>query len=184
MAVDQPGVFRRWQGTFHRWTSVAGQGYSELLRFLGGHDQEWVASDQPDAKLVLVNDGKGDFTVGGTYGRVRDSHTCRRRFGYSERLPTENQNQGRFPFKSDRPFVHLKGSPRTSQRISGTSGGLLSMRTTERSCSFRGRKILSVFVIVKQANSPPLPSCHSLRSKDSYHLWFSVELPYEELGLS
>jgi hypothetical protein len=39
----------------------------------------------------------------------------------------------------------------------------------------------SVPCVIPYNISPPHAE---LRNKDSYHLWFSVELPYEELGLS
>jgi hypothetical protein len=33
-----------------------------------GHLDMVLSNDQPDPKLILLNDGKGNFTVGGTYG--------------------------------------------------------------------------------------------------------------------
>ncbi len=33
-----------------------------------GHLGMVLSNDQPDPKLVLLNDGKGNFTIGGTYG--------------------------------------------------------------------------------------------------------------------
>lgn len=33
-----------------------------------GHLDIVLSNDSPDAKLVLLNDGKGNFTIGGTYG--------------------------------------------------------------------------------------------------------------------
>jgi FG-GAP-like repeat len=34
----------------------------------GGHLDIVLSGDEPDAKLILLNDGKGNFRVGGTYG--------------------------------------------------------------------------------------------------------------------
>lgn len=36
-----------------------------------------LSNDQPDPKLVLVNDGKGNFRVGGTYGESQVAHAQR-----------------------------------------------------------------------------------------------------------
>ena len=33
-----------------------------------GHLDIVLSNDQPDPKLVLLNDGKGHFTIGGRYG--------------------------------------------------------------------------------------------------------------------
>ena len=50
--------------------SKATRSYSASLAEMtkSGYLDMVLSNDLPDAKLVLVNDGKGNFTVGGTYG--------------------------------------------------------------------------------------------------------------------
>lgn len=36
-----------------------------------GHLDIVLSNDSPDPKLVLLNDGKGNFTIGGEYGEPR-----------------------------------------------------------------------------------------------------------------
>jgi FG-GAP-like repeat len=36
-----------------------------------GHLDMVLSNDQPDPKLVLLNDGKGNFTIGGSYGNPK-----------------------------------------------------------------------------------------------------------------
>jgi len=44
----------------------------------GGHLDIVLSNDEPDPKLVLVNDGKGHFTNGGRYGDPKGPTRTRR----------------------------------------------------------------------------------------------------------
>ena len=50
--------------------SKATKSYSASLADMtkSGHLDMVLSNDQPDPKLVLLNDGKGNFTIGGSYG--------------------------------------------------------------------------------------------------------------------
>src|SRR5215831_3785358 len=50
--------------------SKATKSYSGCLADMtkSGHLDIVLSNDAPDSKLILLNDGKGDFAIGGTYG--------------------------------------------------------------------------------------------------------------------
>jgi hypothetical protein len=76
LACAEPDFFWRRQRSLHAGTPPfpkATKTYSLADMTRSGHLDMVLSNDEPEAKLVLLNDGKGNLFVGGTYGDPKGS---------------------------------------------------------------------------------------------------------------
>jgi hypothetical protein len=109
--------------------SKAVKSYSGSLADMtkSGHLDIVLSNDSPDPKLILVNDGKGNFSVGGTYGDPRwptrnaavgdlNGYRGREPHDHELLLPERRQASLRLPSASELAQRRL-GSDRGSSRF-------------------------------------------------------------------